>query len=91
MDSGKKDWNDFKDLLRSTFLPKDHEYRLRVQLTKLTQNSDSIDTFNREFLAFSTQLNGLTDTDRLFHYTFGLHARTRYEVLSKHPKTLDEA
>jgi len=91
MDSGKTDWNDFKDLLRTTFLPKDHEYRLRVQLTKLTQNNDSIDTFNRKFLAISTQLNGLTDTDRLFHYTSGLHDRTRYEVLSKQPKTLDEA
>ena len=49
MDSGKTDWNGFKDLLRTTFLPKDHEYRLRVQLTKLTQNNDSIDTFNRKF------------------------------------------
>jgi hypothetical protein len=91
MDSGKTDWNGFKDLLRTTFLPKDHEYRLRVQLTKLTQNNDSIDTFNRKFLAISTQLNGLTDNDRLFHYTSGLHDRTRYEVLSKQPKTLDEA
>jgi hypothetical protein len=31
MDSGKTDWNDFKDFLCSTFMPKDHEYRLRVQ------------------------------------------------------------
>jgi hypothetical protein len=62
-----------------------------VQLTNLTQNNDSIDTLNRKFLAISTQLNGFTDTDRFFHYTSGLHDRTRYEVLSKQPKTLDEA
>ena len=91
MDSGKTDWLAFKEVLRTTFLPKDHEYRLRVQLTKLTQHSDSIDNFNRKFLAISTQLTGLTDTDRLFHYTSGLNDRTRYEVLSKQPKTLDEA
>ena len=32
MDSGKTDWLAFKEVLRTTFLPKDHKYRLRVQL-----------------------------------------------------------
>ena len=91
MDSGKTDWYTFKDLLRTMFLPKDHAYRLRVQLTKLTQHNDAIDAYNRKFLAISTQLTELTHADRLFYYTLGLHNRTRYEVLSKQPKTLDEA
>jgi hypothetical protein len=91
MDSGYTDWLTFKALLRTTFLPKDHDYRLRVQITKLTQHNDSIDTYNRKFLALSTQLTGLSDADRLFYYTSGLHDLSRYEVLSKQPKTFDEA
>jgi hypothetical protein len=37
------------------------------------------------------QLTGLTVADRWFYYTSGLHDRTRYEELSKQPKSLDEA
>ena len=91
MESGQTEWLDFKDLLRQTFLPRDHDYRLRVQLTKLVQNNESIDNYNRKFLAISTQLIGLTMTDRLFHYTTGLNDKTKYEVMSKQPKSLDEA
>jgi hypothetical protein len=50
MDSGNTDWSTFKALLLTTFLPKDHDYRLRVQITKLTQHNDSIDTYNRKFV-----------------------------------------
>jgi len=89
-DSGQTDWATFKALLRTTFLPTDHDYRLRIQMTKLTQNNDSIDAYKRKFLAISTQLTGLTVADRLFYYTSGLHDRTRYEVLNKQPKSLDE-
>jgi hypothetical protein len=75
----------------TTFLPTDHDYRLRIQMTKLTQNNDLIDAYNRNLFAISTQLTGLTVADRLIFYTSGLHGRIRYDVLSKQPKSLDDA
>jgi hypothetical protein len=91
IESSQTDWAKFKALLRRTFLPTYHDYRLRIQMTELSQNNDSVDAYNRKFLAFSPQLTGLTVADRLFYYTSGLHDGTRYEVLSKQHKSLDVA
>ncbi len=65
-------WDDFKQILRNTFQSGDLDYRNRVKLTNLKQGSDSIHTYNKNFLRLSTQLPNLRLDDLLFHYTNGL-------------------
>jgi hypothetical protein len=89
-DTNHADWRSFKAILRSTFQPKDHIFRTRQKLVALKQGSDSIDTYNKNFLRLSTQLEMRFD-DLLFHYTIGLSDRLKYEVMSKSPKSMDEA
>jgi hypothetical protein len=56
----------------------------------LKQGSDSIDTYYKNYLRLSSQL-AMNFDDLLFHYTNGLSDRLKYEVMSKSPKTMDEA
>jgi hypothetical protein len=67
------------------------DYRNRVKLTNFKEGSDSIDTYNKNFLRLSTQLPNLRLDDLLFHYTNGLSEKVKYEVMSKAPKTMDAA
>jgi hypothetical protein len=50
----------------NTFQSVDLDYRNRVKLTNLKQGSDSIDTYNKNFLRLSTQLPNLRLDDLLF-------------------------
>ena len=79
------DWRSFKVILRSTFQPLDHIFRTRQKLVALKQGTDSIDTYNKNYLRLSTQLEMRFD-DLLFHYTNGLSKRLKYEVMSKNPR-----
>ncbi len=54
-------WDDFKQILRNTFQSVDLDYRNRVKLTNLKQGSDSIDTYNKNFLRF----HSITSASRL--------------------------
>jgi len=89
-DTLRPDWRSFKVILRSTFQPVDHIFRTRQKLVALKQGSDSIDTYNKNYLRLSTQLEMRFD-DLLFHYTNGLSERLKYEVMSKNPRSMDEA
>lgn len=91
MRSGANSWYDFKEILRKTFVPKDYERQLREKLQKVSQNGDTIDNYNRRFLAISTQLPSLSDSDLIFQYTNGLSDQTKYEVLHNSPNSLDAA
>jgi hypothetical protein len=57
-------------------------YRNRVKLTNLKQESDSIDTYNKNFLRLSTQLPNLRLDDLLFHYSNGLSDKVN-DVLTR--------
>jgi hypothetical protein len=78
------DWRSFKTILRSTFQSKDHIFRTRQKLVALKQGSDSIDTYNKNYLRLSTQL-AMNFDDLMFHYTKCLSDRLKYEVMSKTP------
>ena len=52
--------------------------------------SDTIDTYNKNFLRLSTQLTDLRVQDALFHYIHGLSERLMYEVKSKNPHSMEE-
>jgi hypothetical protein len=56
-------WDDFKQILRNTFQSVDLDSRNRVKSTNLKQGSDSIDTYNKNFLRLSTQLPNLRFDD----------------------------
>jgi hypothetical protein len=77
--------------LKNTFQPVDHDFRTRVKLTNLKQGNDSVDSYNKNFLKISTQLDSMRFQDLLFHYTNVLSDKVKYEVMSKYPKTMDAA
>jgi len=88
--NGYENWQSFTDKLKQTFEPIDLQRTLRMEI-KYIQCSGSIDDYNRQFLILANRIVGLSEQDKLLHYTEGLRSKTRYEVDSKNPTRLDDA
>jgi len=88
--SGETSWKKFTRILLDTFKPVDYGRRLRQQLRELKQ-TDSVDNYNRKYLSLINQLEGLTEDEKILNYIEGLCTNTKFQVLSKSPRKLEEA
>ena len=83
-------WHKYKKILMKHFQPLDYDRRLRQQLRELKQ-TDSVDNYTRRFLAIINQIPDMSQKDIMFNYMEGLQPTTKYQVLSKTPKKLEDA
>ena len=88
----RKPWKNFKEELLQTFLPPDHERRIRTKLLNLTQN-ESYDKYANDFQYWSNQISAdkMSEEDRFACFMQGLRAKTRVELIIKGEKNLKEA
>ena len=83
-------WYEFKDLLERTFIHPNRERNLRIQLRNLRQK-ESYDNFVNEFLFILNQIDYMEEDDKILYFTEGLKSKTKFEVLTRKPVSLEDA
>ena len=83
-------WEDFKNVLRSEFVPQDSERRNRDKLRNLRQTA-SVSGYLTTFRNLVIAIPGMNDAEKLDRFCAGLKNEVRLEVLKANPADLNTA
>lgn len=84
------DFEEFSEELKKVFTPRNHQALLRRKLDSLGQ-SGSVDQYVAEFKETMLEIEAMAQCDQVHYFCKGLSRQLRREVVTKLPKTLDEA
>lgn len=93
--SERGEWNvfpfeDFKNGLRSMFLPRNHQQQLRGKLDQLKQ-AGNLPLYINDFMNIMNQVIDMSEEDRIHYFIRGLSPKTKAEIGYSCPKSLHHA